>query len=150
MTASPDPAETRELRERALNQVCGGGEEQTVLHERYCVPFADFIEAVVQPALDDKDDEIRELNMGYMAQQGHGRRYYLEAEAARAELDAANRALAAVRELHQPKRVQTGSETHGGPPQYGELCRYDREKWPCPTVLAIDAAASSGPERGTE
>lgn len=27
-----------------------------------------------------------------------------------------------VRQIHQARRVQTGSSTHGGQPQYGEVC----------------------------
>jgi hypothetical protein len=42
---------------------------------------------------------------------------------------------------HQPRRVQTGSKTHGGPPEYGEVCvrccdSYGPESWPCADALA--------------
>lgn len=58
----------------------------------------------------------------------------------------------AVAALHQPKRVRTGTKTHGGPDEYGKVCRVCKssagysERWPCPTVRA--ALAETGERDG--
>jgi hypothetical protein len=39
--------------------------------------------------------------------------------------------LSAVRARHVPRKVQTGSKTHGGPPEYGEWCRDCDRPFPC-------------------
>lgn len=38
-------------------------------------------------------------------------------------------------DMHVTRRIQTGSETHGGPP--GDVCIPCGSRWPCATVRAI-------------
>ncbi len=50
-----------------------------------------------------------------------------------------------IAERHKARTVQTGSVTHGGGPQYGQVCRTCRDSygpsvWPCPDRQAADAA----------
>lgn len=47
--------------------------------------------------------------------------------------------VAYLRRVHVPDQVQTGSKTHGGPPEYATVCRRDRNStWPCELIRALD------------
>ncbi|HWK19803.1 MAG TPA: hypothetical protein VNR37_03410 [Microbacteriaceae bacterium] len=47
--------------------------------------------------------------------------------------------LDAIRARHRKTRVQVGSETHGGPPQYGDVCVQSGcgVAWPCETAALL-------------
>jgi hypothetical protein len=54
--------------------------------------------------------------------------------------------LAAISARHQPRRVQVGSKTHGGPPEYGEWCRDCDRPYPCDGVALVAALAEARAE----
>ena len=63
----------------------------------------------------------------------------LRASTAEAERDRLQAALDRVKALHRPVRVQTGSKTHGGEPEYGDVCAVcgGSKPYPCPTAAAL-------------
>ena len=62
----------------------------------------------------------------------------------------------AVKALHKPRRVQVGSTTHGGGPQYGEVCSVCLDghdgaaTYPCATIRALAAPVPVEDPRPTD
>jgi Ead/Ea22-like protein len=98
-----------------------------------------LLDALEQADEDRAHLRRRVLDIGVDRDNEHAHRVNVtkERDALRAELSSAQAIVQRIREIHQ--RYLTD-----------DLCRYDKHRWPCPTIRALDAVVSDARRTGDD